>query len=302
MEIIVGVLAAIVVALLLSMLLLRAPKRKSSALDTLFQDDNLREEVDEKYKKGWIGRSARFIDEQRSFFDVIFKLLLINVPNNRQLLFQADETKYSAEEIAVMQLFAMGIGVVGFFIMLYGAHDMVFAIILLFAGALGRFIPEFYYKDIAKKRTKAFIKDFPDFMDALRIPIQRGTMPPDVAFKKIAREWSGVLGDEFKRVVRQSENYGGALYVPLAESGRRIGAAVYTNFVYTFTTSMQTGVNLATYIGSVCEEARKSINNQMLDNNRKKGGVLLLILMVFFVLPAIGLALAPTLFELQKSL
>lgn len=298
------IISGLVTFFLLSVLLLRVPKRKkiTGSLESLFDTEGIRKEVDEKIKRGFLKQGADFLENQKDSFDWVFKILLINMSKLRKLLFQANYDKYNAEELAVIQIISTVTGIVGFLIMMFVSKDGFLAFLFLIGGLTARLLVESDINSKYKKRVKAFSKDFPDFLDAIRIPIQRGTMQPDIAFKRISREWSGVLGDEMSIVLKKSENYGGALYEPLAESARRMGMPIYQNFVYTFCTALQTGTNLELYIGSLCQETRKKLNDDVLELNRKKSSRIFFVILIFFILPSIGMFLAPTVFEILKSL
>lgn len=294
---IIGLLSGALVAWFLSLILLRDKSKKSKkkkTLDILMDDTELRDTIREETKKSFNTKDVyQFIQENNKIFNAFYKFFLIDVEKNRVTMLRANYDKRTGEELAVIQLALMIGGLFGLVFLKY-LNAPVFLCLFVFIACL--FIRGFFsvkFNSDYKRRLKGFKKEFPDFLDAMKIPIENG-MAPDDALRRVGSEWKGVLGEEIRNVITESRNYGGLLYTPLERLAFKLNYPSFTNFIYTFTTTLRTGSDMSPYIGAICNEVRVTSHNEQLEANRKKEGAIIIIVGLTIFLPTVFMLVAPT--------
>lgn len=299
-----SVFASVVLMVLLGIIFLGERKKaKPSSVNSLFDDEELRESIKEETESSSLikGKVVPFVQEHNSFFSFIYKIFLIDIEKNETMLYRANNRSRTGEELSVIQLMLMFCAIFSLFFFTLVTSNLLVSILTCVIFLMVRVYTTIKYTSDHKRLRREFSKDLPDFLNAIQIPIENGGSPDDV-FKKVALEWDGVLGSELQGVVRESANYGNMLYRPLEELASKIGYQPFTNFVHSFNTSLKTGVNMSLFISKLCDEMRFQSHNDVLEANRKKSSIITIITGAFILFPLAIMIMVPQIVSALKSI
>jgi len=115
-------------------------------------------------------------------------------------------------------------------------------------------LPKLYLKQLAKKRQKEFMEDFPDALESMMRLLKAG-MPVSEAIKMVSKEFGGPIGEEMERVFEQQK-----IGVPLPEAVLDMAERIPLTEVQMFATAIaiqtQTGSSLSEVLANLSSVIR----------------------------------------------
>lgn len=290
-----AILIAIIVMYFLSLILLRdsSAKKKKGSISNLIDDEVFRESIRKETNTFFSKSVEPMMKNNNELFSFLFKIFLIDMDKLETLLLRAGEERRTKEEVAVTQLTWALAGFGGFFFFLYMGQSIMMSILVLMIGIV------MYVQEIVKLKGRhsdyqlAFKKDFPNFLESYRIPVENG-MQADNAFRRVSDDWEGIVGEEFRKACIDARNYQGQLFIPLQKLAFKLNYPSFYNFVSTFSTTIRSGSDMAPFIGSICNDIRITTHNEILEKNRQKDGPIVILIVFFIFLPTLFLMVGPT--------
>ena len=145
------------------------------------------------------------------------------------------------------------VNAVVFFILatLMGLSPLV-KILILITAFLG--LPRLFLKQLAKKRQKEFMADFPDVLESMMRLLKAG-MPVSEAIKMVSREFTGPMGEEMERIFEEQK-----IGVPLPEAvlsaAERMPLTEMQMFATAIAIQTQTGSSLSEVLDNLASVIR----------------------------------------------
>ncbi|WP_439814078.1 type II secretion system F family protein [Zavarzinia sp. CC-PAN008] len=139
--------------------------------------------------------------------------------------------------------------------LVYFVAGMPLLIALAVGGAVGFFMPNLFLNFAQSRRSKKFLKLFPDALDLIVRAIKAG-IPVSEAMISVGTEVADPVGEEF-RLIADKLRIGILLEDALLEAVERIGIEDFRFFVVTLNIQRDTGGNLAETLENLSDIIRK---------------------------------------------
>ncbi len=239
----------------------------------------------------------------RRHSDIIFKigkLFGVNLAKIERKIIQSD-MPWNAEDIGLLQTLALVVGGSLALVVFASQISWILSLMVLFFTFIAWYYPMNKMDSTIKKRLFAFEKDFPDFLDGLEIPLSNG-LPILRVMEKVASGFPGIVGEEFRRVVKESKLQGERMQKPLEDITERFPMPMLTDFISAFFNAQKTGTDLGGIIGRMSKEIRIKATQLAQKKNNEATTKLVMVTGLFFVIPYLIMVLAPVLYTMFSSL
>lgn len=180
-------------------------------------------------------------------------------------------------------LLSCGAGVVGIFAGILFAHSNTLALILggFIAVAMYIYVDRKLTRDL-KNRLKKIESEFAPVIEMLTLAISAGETPLG-SINRIAERSSGILADEFRRVVNEV-HHGSSFSAALDVMGVRSESVMIRRFVDALITALTRGAPLVDVLQRHALEARTNQRNALL-SIAGKAEISMMVPVVFLILP-----------------
>lgn len=189
-------------------------------------------------------------DSGIAVFDHFIKNVLPNPDKIRSRL-QRSGLKLSISEYLLITMLAVCV-FIALFKLAFGLKTMLAVLLGL---SLGLFLPHAFIGSMGKRRIKAFMKYFPESIDAMVRGIRSG-LPISESINVVAAEMPDPIGGEF-RSIRDSVRMGRTLEDAMWDVARRIDLPEYRYLIIALAIQKETGGNLAETLSNVGDVLRK---------------------------------------------
>lgn len=191
--------------------------------------------------------------------------------------------------VALKAVAAIGGSGVGLFLVSAASPDARWAVVLVGGlAAAGCYLPNAALHQLSYNRTQRIARDLPDVMDMLTISVEAG-LAFDASLASVARETSGPLSQELRRVTRELQVGTGrsAVFEALAD---RTDVPELRGFSTSVLHATTDGLPLAGILRSQAAELRVR-RTQAAEEAAQKVGVKIMVPLIFFIMPALLIVL-----------
>lgn len=154
---------------------------------------------------------------------------------------------------------------------------------LLFGG-IGFFLPLFWLRSRARRRSRELLEALPNALDMLTISVEAG-LAFESALLHVAEKWDNPLTQAFRRVAAEIR-VGTPRDVALKRMAERSGLEELRTFVNVLNQSSQLGVSIAQVLHIQAAELRTK-RRQMAEEQARQASVKMVFPLVFLIFPAL---------------
>ncbi len=155
-------------------------------------------------------------------------------------------------------------------------------------AALGWVLPGLYLNNRISQRMREIEKDLPNVLDLLTVSVEAG-MGFDGAMGKVVEKSSGVLAEEFERVLREN-SMGKSRKEALKDMANRLNDENITTFVGAIVQADQLGIRFGQVLRVQSDQVRLK-KKQKVEEAAMKTPIKVLFPLVFFIFPTIFIVL-----------
>jgi tight adherence protein C len=198
--------------------------------------------------------------------------------------------------IALRWLVIWTFGILGLLIVSARNWDLLGVFLFLALGIGGLFLPEIWLSRRIESRRMQIDLALPDFLDRLALGLEAG-LGFEIALRRTARDFPGLLGDELRYVVRQLDR-GHARSSVLERILDRVPSTDLGAFVAAVKQTDQLGTSLARTL-QIQKALMRARRRRRAQEASRRLPILIVFPLVFFFLPALLIIyLAPPLLHL----
>lgn len=179
--------------------------------------------------------------------------LIARLPRREKLLERIEQTGRSIS-ISTLILFAILV-TLGAAALLHFTLGFSGLIAVVLSPAIGIGSVSMMLNTLAAKRSAKFTADFPDAIDLMVRGLKSG-LPTGETIASISREFSGPVGEEFKRIT-EAVRFGTTLDEALWQASRRLSTPELRFFAITLSIQQETGGNLAETLANLSDILRR---------------------------------------------
>jgi tight adherence protein C len=241
-------------------------------------------------------------DSENHFLSQLFRRTL-NIGNRPQIEARLaklgrtqteDYENFRISQLAYISIFFLLIS----FALMFGLVSLITYLFSLPFISFGVFITtERNLKQRCERRVREIESEFPTVIEMLTLAVGAGESPAS-ALKRISIRASGLVADEFKRVIAEIED-GRSLTSALDDLSKRLSSDAIRRFVDSFAISISRGSSLVETLSHGAYESRNQERIRLLAA-AGKSEITMMIPVVFLILPvSILFALYPSLTNLN---
>lgn len=235
------------------------------------------------------------IEENRSLYDQILRLLGIDEETVARQMDQARWNKIRPEELIAFRVAALLLGAAFAVITLVMFQSSTGFMLGIAIMALSQFYPQMKLKEMIKKRQREIKRNLPDFIDLLIVLLEVGT-PEQDAILQVSDSFKDATGEEFRRAATQAAFNNGRWTDALGQMAQRVQLEEVTDLVSSITVAAEKGTALSPILREQVARIRYRQQQDYEEKAAKAGTKMLPIMLLFILVPMIVILIAPGFF------